>query len=56
MIVQTPDPQVLAPVLRATADVSSPAQPCNIVSVSNFLFCLSKNVIKSAVARHLMEM
>ncbi|XP_042633172.1 uncharacterized protein LOC109065301 [Cyprinus carpio] len=30
----TPDPQVPCPVPRATADVSSPAQPCNIVSTA----------------------
>ncbi|XP_016398328.1 uncharacterized protein LOC107731693, partial [Sinocyclocheilus rhinocerous] len=35
MIVQTPDSQVLAPVHRATADVSSPAQPCSIVSTAH---------------------
>lgn len=47
MIVQTPDPQVPAPVPRATADVSSPVQPCSVVSVSNFIFCWSKIFIKS---------
>ncbi|XP_042604986.1 uncharacterized protein LOC122141508 isoform X2 [Cyprinus carpio] len=36
-VTETPDPQVLAPVLRATADVSSPAQPCSIVSTGQAL-------------------
>ncbi len=46
MIVQTPNPHVPALVPRATADVSSPAQPCGIVSVSNLIFCWS-NIFKS---------
>ncbi len=50
MIIQTEVPQVPIPVPRATADVTSPMEPCSIVLVSNLIFCWYKNIIKSVVA------